>query len=100
MCTFQQIAETVKKKIEKDAFEHRGVENWDKWWEALQQEAVLADLLAEQKRRYADKRRRWKEPGWIEPIAEMHETALRNAGFREVGTIWQNMDNRVIMAIR
>lgn len=26
--------------------------------------------------------------------------ALEEAGFIEVGTIWQNMDNRVLMAIR
>jgi trans-aconitate methyltransferase len=98
--TFQKIAEAVKERCQKDAFEHRDVENWEQWWDALQQEAAVTDLIAEQKRRYADKRRRWEEPDWIEPIADIHEAALRNAGFREVGTIWQNMDNRVIMAIR
>jgi hypothetical protein len=97
---FQKIAETVKERKQKEAFEDRGIENWEQWWEALEQEPALTELLTEQKRRYADKRRRWKKPGWVDPIADMHEAGLRNAGFREVGTIWQNMDNRVIIAIR
>jgi hypothetical protein len=30
----------------------------------------------------------------------MHEAALADAGFREVGVIWQHMGNRVLMAVR
>ncbi len=34
------------------------------------------------------------------PIFDLHEAALLNAGFREAGTIWQAMDDRVLMGVR
>lgn len=33
-------------------------------------------------------------------LLEVHQAALRNAGFREVDVIWQHLDNRVVMAVR
>jgi hypothetical protein len=38
--------------------------------------------------------------GWTQPIFDVHVAALRDAGFREVGTIWQSVTNRVLMAVR
>lgn len=38
---------------------------------------------------------------WTPPIYDMHVAALRDAGFREVGVIWQNkVNNRVLLAVR
>ena len=34
------------------------------------------------------------------PNVEFHEAALRNAGFREVGVIWQRVEDRVLLAVR
>jgi hypothetical protein len=34
------------------------------------------------------------------PIIDLDVAALRDGGFREVGVIWQNMENRVLMAVR
>jgi hypothetical protein len=34
------------------------------------------------------------------PIVELHEAALRDASFREVGIIWQHLGNRVVMGVR
>ena len=42
----------------------------------------------------------WQASGWHTPIYDLHVAALRDAGFREVGVIWQNMENRVLMAVR
>jgi SAM-dependent methyltransferase len=84
-----------------------GVEDWESWWVALEGEPDLADLFAERRRRFA-----WRnlEPGKrfsaqpsdgvTSPIVEFHEAALRNAGFREVGVIWQRVEDRILMAVR
>ena len=95
METFQNIATTVKERRKKISFEQPGVEDWEQWWKALKDEPALETLLAERDGRFAPRKRSWKKP-----VYEIHEAALRDAGFREVGIIWQNMDNRVVMAVR
>jgi SAM-dependent methyltransferase len=92
---FQKVAQTMKERVRIDAFEHRGLEDWESWWKALQGEPSLKDLFAERDRRFS-----WKASGWHAPIFDLHVAALRDAGFREVGVIWQNMENRVLMAVR
>jgi len=93
--SFQKVAQTMKERTRVDAFERRGLEDWETWWKALQAEAPLKELFAERERRFA-----WKASGWVAPIFDLHVAALRDAGFREVGVIWQNMENRVLMAVR
>jgi SAM-dependent methyltransferase len=95
METFQQVADTVKARRQEEAFTRRGVEDWTAWWHALAAEPALQDLFAERERRFA-----WKAQERHVPIFDVHEAALRDAGFREVGVVWQNMDNRVLMAVR
>lgn len=93
--SFRQLGETVKQHREEDAFRRRGMEDWQSWWEALERESALKELFAERARRFA-----WKEAGWHAPIFDVHEAALHDAGFREVGVIWQCFDNRVLLAVR
>ena len=95
METFQRVADTVKARRHEEAFTQRGVEDWAAWWHALSAEPALHDLCAERERRFA-----WKAEARHIPIFDAHEAGLRDAGFREVGVIWQNMDNRVLMAVR
>ena len=95
METFQRVADTAKARRQEEAFTRRGVEDWTAWWQALSAEPALQDLFAERERRFA-----WKAEERHIPIFDVHEAALRDAGFREVGVIWQNMDNRVLMAVR
>jgi hypothetical protein len=78
-----------------EAFERQGLEDWERWWEALQAEPPLRELFSERQRRFG-----WKTSGWHAPIFDLHVAALRDADFREVGVIWQNMENRVLMAVR
>jgi len=33
-------------------------------------------------------------------LYDLHLAALRDGGFREVGVIWQNMENRVLLDVR
>jgi trans-aconitate methyltransferase len=95
METFQRVADTAKARRQEEAFTRRGVEDWTAWWQALSAEPALQDLFAERERRFI-----WKAQERRISIFDVHEAALRDAGFREVGVIWQNMDNRVLMAVR
>jgi SAM-dependent methyltransferase len=93
--SFQKVAQAVKERTRIDAFERRGLEDWEGWWKALQAEPSLEGLFAERERRFS-----WKVSGWHAPIFDLHAAALRDGGFREVGVIWQNGENRVLMAVR
>jgi trans-aconitate methyltransferase len=69
-------------------------EDWEEWWEALRHEPGMEPFFAERVRRFSTKTR---PPG---TLVDVHQAALRNAGFREVDVIWQHLDNRVVMAVR
>jgi SAM-dependent methyltransferase len=77
------------------SFAARGIETAEQWWAALSAEPGLEPLLAERTRRFADKRRQDTPPGF-----DFHVAALRDAGFREVATIWQVLSDRVLLAVR
>lgn len=95
LAAFQQAANAIKERQQKTAFEERGVEDWERWWGALADIPALEPLLAERERRFS-----WRPVEVTAPIADVHEAALRDAGFRQVGVIWQHLDNRVIMAVK
>jgi SAM-dependent methyltransferase len=95
MATFQRVADAVKARQQEDAFKQRGVEDWAGWWQALAAEPALTGLLAERERRFS-----WRAADPHRPLYDVHEAALHDAGFREVGVIWQHMGNRVLMAVR
>ena len=77
------------------SFAARGIESAEQWWDALALEPVFAPLLKERAERFAGKRRQQSPPGF-----DVHVAALRDAGFREVGTIWQLLSDRVLLAVR
>ena len=77
------------------AFAARGIETAEQWWDALTLEPAFAALLIQRAERFAGKERQESPPGF-----DVHVTALREAGFREVGTIWQMLSSRVLLAVR
>jgi hypothetical protein len=77
------------------AFEAGGAEDWDAWWAALAQEPDAAPLLELRSQRFSE-----QDHGAGAPIFDVHEAAMRNAGFREVGVVWQRFDNRVLLGVR
>ncbi|MEM7348563.1 MAG: class I SAM-dependent methyltransferase [Chloroflexota bacterium] len=92
---FQQVADAITERQQKVAFEEQEVEDWGRWWGALADIPALEPLLAERERRF-----NLRPVDVAAPIADIHEAALRDAGFRQVGVIWQHLDNRIIMAVK
>jgi SAM-dependent methyltransferase len=96
LSSFQRVADYVKTRQREEAFKRRGVEDWTQWWQALEAVPGLQALLAERKRRMA-----WRQPDdMYRPSFALHEAALRDAGFQQVGVIWQRQDDRILMAVR
>jgi len=93
--TLQLVSEKVQEREREEVIAQEQLEDWRTWWGNLAQEPGMNDLFVERERRFA-----WRDQDFPEPTLELHEAALRNAGFREVGVIWQHMDNRVILAVR
>jgi SAM-dependent methyltransferase len=94
--TFERLSEHVLEKQWSDAsFAARGIETAEQWWEAVASEPALAPQLAARARLLAGKQRQESPPGF-----DFHVSALRDAGFREVETIWQAFSDRVLLAVR
>jgi SAM-dependent methyltransferase len=109
--SFRALADWVIERQRAEAFKARGVDDWRSWWSAFRQQPGMHPLVEERERRFA----RISAPGHqtgptseedkdeeegASPIAEVHEAALRDAGFREVGLIWRQPDDGVLLAVR
>ena len=94
--TFARLSQQVLDEQWTDAaFAARGIETAEQWWEALTLEPAFATLLTQRTERFAGKKRPESTPGF-----DAHVAALRDAGFCEVGTIWQVLSSRVLLAVR
>jgi SAM-dependent methyltransferase len=71
------------------------VEDWERWWQAIAANPALKEVFAERERLFS-----WRDRKWVSAGLDFQRGALFNAGFREVDTIWQKLDNRVLMAVR
>lgn len=92
--TFTRLAAAVDEHTRRQAFDIDGVEDYAQWHAALAE--AIPDLpYAERDRRFAQRKRDARTPGF-----DLHAAALRDAGFSEVDTIWQRYDNRVLLAVR
>jgi SAM-dependent methyltransferase len=95
MSRFREFVTRRKEQQRNRAFGQASVEDWESWWAALRREPGLEALFAEREARLA-----WRDRARAAPSLEFHEAALHDAGFGEVGVIWQHLDNRVLMALR
>jgi hypothetical protein len=66
---------------------------WDLWWKRLGKEPTLRPLLREREARFAHNRHTSQHFS-----LEGYLRSLRGAGFRDVGVVWQEMENRVVLA--
>jgi SAM-dependent methyltransferase len=71
-----------------------GGEDWPAWWAAVGQAPELAHLLGKRGPRPIE-----HTVAQVPTIAD-HQQLLRTAGFGEVGTVWQQGDDRVLVALR
>ena len=72
-----------------------GREDWKAWWQAVTADPELAGPAAERQRRRLSE----DHHGAESVLLGAHVTALRAAGFAEIGTLWQYGDNRVLCAV-
>ncbi|GGT04045.1 methyltransferase [Planobispora rosea] len=70
-----------------------GGEDWTSWWRAVAAEPALADLVAEREKRAS-------AGGDHRMSVAVHGELLRQAGFDQVGPVWQAGDDVVLVAVR
>ncbi len=73
-----------------------GIEDWDRWWDALGAHPEFAAAMAERSRV-------WGPELHVAPpkvTLGFHLETLRSAGFREVDTVWRYLDDHVVCALR
>jgi len=86
-------AETRRDAIA-DVRQAKGTLSWDGWWEEAKADPDLAGFAEAHDALMAD----WSIPP--DTSVALHLAALRDAGFREAGTIWQMFDDHVVAAVR
>jgi SAM-dependent methyltransferase len=91
--TLRELSERHDRRTQ-EAGHAAGALRYDAWYAEAAQVPELAGLLPERERRFAD-----RPPPPPAPL-EFHLAALRAAGFREVGTVWQYLDDYVVLARR
>ena len=67
----------------RSARHHGEGEDWRGWWDAVRADPDLSDAMSERERRQFD------HPEETETSLAIHEQALRQAGFSEVGVLWR-----------
>ena len=72
-----------------------GPRSWDGWWSMAEGAAELSEAFTERRRR------EHRHPERGAPVSlEDHQAALREAGFAEVGCLWQHLNDRILVAVR
>jgi SAM-dependent methyltransferase len=69
-------------------------EDWRTWWDAVRADPDLSDAVAQRERRQSE------HPTATENNLVVHERALREAGFSEVGVLWRKGTDAVLAAVR
>jgi SAM-dependent methyltransferase len=96
--TSPTLARLGRALVEREERRHPAVaetETWAGWWEAARADPALAGLAARRERLGLDAEHHGSPSGRL----AVHVDALRNAGFAEVGTLWQRGDNRLLCAV-
>lgn len=92
--TLKSVALNTRRRIEEEAVAE-GDDDWAQWWQRAESLPRLAPLKAARDAFYASRPGKRASSGEDCPV-DFHIAALRHAGFSEVGTAWQMLDNYVI----
>ncbi|MBF8190389.1 methyltransferase domain-containing protein [Nonomuraea sp. K274] len=76
------------------AFGTNPPEDWRAWWDAIAADPAFAELNEERSTAGA------AHSGSESHLLSQHVQALRDAGFTEVGTLWQRGNNRLLCGVR
>ncbi|HEV7805742.1 MAG TPA: class I SAM-dependent methyltransferase [Solirubrobacteraceae bacterium] len=107
----RHIVATLERARHEFSFEIEGVRDWARWWAWVGDHPGLAGLFTERESCHrplaheledrsaaaADDR---SQPSEGMPTLAQHVAALSAAGFEEVDVIWQDLDDRVLVAVR
>ena len=89
-----RLAETVRSVRFQGATMDSEWEGWRKWWSDAEKVSELKPYFTLREERQS------QHPDHEDVSLEVHCQGLRRAGFREVEIIWQDLENRVLYAIR
>jgi SAM-dependent methyltransferase len=93
--TLVRLGRALLDREEQRRFPDGHAESWTDWWSAAAADPVLAALVAERAARQVDSEHHGSPAG----LLGVHLTALRSAGFAEIGTLWQRGENRLLCGV-
>lgn len=91
--TFRELARRDDEHNQHVAFSS-GTDTWDGWWDAAQSRPDYAEAVQERAGIWEGK------AAPLKVTLGFHIEALRSAGFRQVGTLWQYLDDYVVCAVK
>ena len=93
--TLARLDLALRRREDQRRFPDGHPESWSAWWEAAAADPLLSGHVAERSRRRVDAGHHGTESTQL----ATHVEALIQAGFAEVGTLWQRGDNRLLCAV-
>jgi trans-aconitate methyltransferase len=91
--TLHRLERALAERATQRRFGEDAPEDWRQWWDAAAADPALADLVAARTEAAG-------HHGSESAHLSVHTAALRDAGFGEMGTLWQHGNNRILCAIR
>lgn len=92
--TLSRLAESVRRVRFKGADLDSEWRAWHAWWAAAEKVPELQPLFREREERQS------QHPKDGDTSLDVHCRALRRAGFRDVSVVWQDLENRILRAVR
>ena len=93
--TLARLGDALIRREEQRRFPGGHPEDWKGWWKAVLADPALASPVAERERRHYREDHHGSETLRLAG----HVSALRAAGFAEVGTLWQRGANRLLCGV-
>jgi SAM-dependent methyltransferase len=97
--TCRELSAAMTQARWRTALAREDAHDWDQWWASLAGHPTLDALLDARERRFTERGHRAGNHSGITSLA-LHVGALAEAVFREVDTIWQDLNRRLLLAVR
>jgi SAM-dependent methyltransferase len=93
--TLARLDRALREREDRRRFPGGHAESWSGWWQAVAADPLLSGQYAERGRRRVEAGHHGTESTQL----ATHVDALTQAGFTEVGTLWQRGDSRLLCAV-